>query len=250
MSRNTTLVPMILCKNDEYWLPYSLQSVAGRFSRYVIYDVGSNDESKSILERFVEQESKEADCYVRYLPDAVPEIQGAFRNSMIAEARCDWVLILDADEVYSKQAMDNIIAGMSGMEAAYFSSGGKKIYGVFRRREVLEDLTMAYSDLRSHHRVYHRTAIFDGTHPGEDPHYPQDEKSEHWFYDVICTHFHNTKRSRFDEDVPARIRRRTKKTYHPGTPIAYDLFEELPKLKEPIHGFKVNPYLESLQNVF
>ena len=37
------LTPMILAMNDCFWLPYSLESLRGRFNRYVIYDAGSED---------------------------------------------------------------------------------------------------------------------------------------------------------------------------------------------------------------
>jgi len=246
-NRTSDLVPLILVKNDGYFLPYALNCVKGRFSRYVIYDIGSEDNTKDILNWFIDSEKAEADIFSRFLPHCEPEAQGSFRNAMFAEARSDWVFILDGDEVYSELAMDKLIESMEGMKKAYEESKGEKIYGVCRRREFSPDLLSAYDRLRGHHRVYHRTAIFTGNHPGEDPLVFQDEATEHSISRlVICNHFHNTQRSRFDNDVPSRIKRRSKHTYHPGELAEFDLLGELPSLELPIHTFETSPALVRL----
>jgi len=247
-NRTSVLVPLILVKNDGYFLPYALNCIKGRFSRYVIYDIGSEDNTEDILRWFIESEEKEADIFSRFLPHCDPKAQGSFRNAMFAEARSDWVFILDGDEVYSELAMDKLIESMADMRKVYEESKGQKIYGVCRRREFAPDLTSAYDRLRGHHRVYHRTAIFTGSHPGEDPLVTQDERTEHSLSRlVICNHFHNTQRSRFDNDVPSRIRRRDKQTYHPGTLTDFNLLVELPALENPILTFPQSAAVENLR---
>lgn len=247
-NRTIDLVPLILTKNDEYFLPYALNCIKGRFSRYVIYDVGSEDNTKDILNWFIDSEKKEADIFSRFLPHCEPEAQGSFRNAMFAEARSDWVFILDGDEVYSDLAMDKLIESMTDMKRAYEESKGQKIYGVCRRREFSPDLLSAYDRLRGHHRVYHRTAIFTGNHPGEDPLVTQDERTEHSLSRLVITnHFHNTQRSKFDTNVPSRIKRRGKPTYHPGELTEFNLRVELPVLENRINGFPQSSAVELLR---
>lgn len=232
------LVPVILVMNDSYWLPYALESVRGWFKRYVIYDVGSKDNTGNIIDWFVETEKKRPippAFYVRHLPFVDPTIQGVFRNSMIAEAQSDYYFILDGDEVYNP-------LDMKILQEENFHS----LYGVFKRYEIGSDLQTRYEGIRNHHRVYHRTAIWKGTHPGEEAVIPQKAGVEQQI-PVVCHHFHNAIRSPLEQEVPGRVRRKTKPTYQPGKLIPYNLLEELPLLRKPIHTFPVAPELERLQ---
>ena len=52
MERTDKITPVILVRNDAYWLPYCLKAVQGIFSRYVIYDIGSEDGTKDIIHQF------------------------------------------------------------------------------------------------------------------------------------------------------------------------------------------------------
>jgi len=51
-----SVVPTILVKNEAYWLPYVLECLRGKFDRYVIYDVGSTDGTKEIIDEFLYRE--------------------------------------------------------------------------------------------------------------------------------------------------------------------------------------------------
>lgn len=247
VKRIPDLVPVILVMNEENWLAYVLGAVQGRFDRYVIYDIGSQDRTWEILQSFINSEKKSADIFYRKLPFIDPLIQGIFRNSMIAEARSEWYFILDGDEVYSQPGLDALADEMANMKKQYEEHG--KTYGIIRRVEVMTDLKTAYGqnlDLK-HHRVYHRDMIWTGTHPGEIPFVEQKKRNEHWFSkDIICYHFHNCKRSRLDEDVPKRISRRLKATYHRGEATPIDIFEKLPVLRSRYEDYPVAPELEAL----
>jgi hypothetical protein len=227
--------------NDQYWLPYALEALRGRFNRYVIYDAGSEDETENIIDWFVETE--DAEFFVRKLPFAVPPIQGCYRNSMLVEAETEWTFMVDADEVYSSLDLDIL-----GQQWTEFERPDRAKYGVFKRVEMASTLNLRYTEERTHHRLYRRNAYFTGTHPGEVPHYKQKEKNEIQF-DVTCWHFHNALRSPLEGSVPKRLDRKSQGTYHPGELVPFDLLEELPILREPINGFPVSPDLENLQHV-
>lgn len=237
------IVPLILVKNEEYWLPFCLESVAGQFERIVLYDIGSEDNTPNIIQWFVDKEKDNTEFFVRLLPHCDPTIQGIFRNSMIAEARSDWYMILDGDELYNPADIEFI---KNQVEAAMEEAN--KLYGMFRRIEVSHDLKQQYDRQRTHHRIYHRTAIFKGTHPGERPFYAQTPEWEVDFPFIKVWHFHNATRSPFDSKVPSRIKRRSQHTYHPGNLITLDLLKEVPILKKPIENFAVSPELKELQN--
>jgi hypothetical protein len=231
--------------NDQFWLPYALECMRGHFKRYVIYDAGSKDLTGNIIDWFVETEKQNASFYVRKLPHLTPDIQGIFRNSMIAEAQSEWIWLADGDEVYSKDSMQNLCSHR--LDTGEWYPYGRKIYGMVKRIEMDESLLTKYSDQRSHHRLYHRTAIWKGTHPGEEAVHPQNDKTQEWLPGVTCYHFHNAIRSPLEGEVPSRIKRKSQRTYHPGNLVEFNLLKELPILRKPINNFAVNPQLEELQ---
>jgi glycosyltransferase involved in cell wall biosynthesis len=243
------LTPTILVMNDSYYLPYALESLRGRFNRYVIYDAGSEDGTENIIDWFTETE--DAEFFVRKLPFAVPDIQGCYRNSMLVEAETEWTFMVDADEVYHPDSLDNLVKKVSpGGRGEIVGCYVPAIrYGVVRRVEMATNLLHRYSDERTHHRLYRKDAYFTGTHPGEVPRYKQKESSEFHMDDVTCWHFHNALRSPLEGSVPKRLDRKAQGTYHPGELVPFDLLKELPILREPINNFPVSEDLGRLQHV-
>lgn len=242
------IVPVVLNCNDEYWLPYCLEATRGVFDRYVIYDIGSTDKSKDIIKWFIESSENDVEFYYRSFDNIVPPpIQGIFRNSMIAEARTEWYFILDADEIYSPKSFEKIWDAACDLDDQ--GCQPDMIYGKVPRVEVAEDLQQAYALDRKtpHHRLYHRTAIWKGNHPGEIPFYNQRSHREMWFPEATCWHFHNAERSTKDSLVPKRGERKKKGTYRPGNSEHFDLFAELPILKKPIAEFEPAPTLKAMQ---
>ena len=235
------LTPTILVMNDAFFLPYVLESLRGRFNRYVIYDAGSEDGTENIIDWFTE--SEDAEFFVRKMPFAIPTIQGCYRNSMLVEAETEWTLMVDGDEVYSQDSLDRLEpqfdSRLDGLD--------KPLYGVVDRQELDTNLLHKYSELRTHHRLYRRNAYFMGSHPGEAPRYKQKEKNEFRFEGVTCYHFHNALRSPLEGSVPKRLDRKGQGTYHPGEIVPFNLLDELPILRKPIEAFQVSPDLEKLQ---
>ncbi|KKL92489.1 hypothetical protein LCGC14_1884200 [marine sediment metagenome] len=251
MSKIEGLVPTILVMNDAWFLPYVLESLRGRFERYVIYDVGSEDGTTDIIDWFTG--SEDAEFFVRQLPFCIPKVQGAYRNSMMMEARSEWTFMVDGDEIYSQEGLDTLEKEFIAKFPPFHDSTNLsplKRYGVVQRTELDRGLMHKYSETRTHHRLYQRTALFHGNHPGEVPFYNQKPRNEIVIDDVMCYHFHNALRSPLDTSVPKRVDRKSQGTYHPGELEPFDLLNTLPILKKPIEAFQVSPDLEKLQNAF
>ena len=245
--KTNQLVPTILVKNESYWLPYVLESLRGHFSRYVIYDVGSTDETQEIIDNFVQSERKDAEFFVRLMPDCPPVVQGAFRNSMMAEARSEWTFMVDGDEIYTEHSLNTIVD--FSYELQYYEQE-EVLYGMVPRIEVQADLKTAYGvkDKVPHHRLYHRTAIFGGPHPNEYQVYEGRGKNQMWLpAGAVCWHFHGTLRSPMDAKTHGRLDRKKKPTYLRGKETEINLLDELPILKTPIGSYPVNPVLEDWQ---
>lgn len=240
----STVTPVVLVKNDAYWLPYALESVSGYFDRMVIYDVGSTDNTRDVIDWFTGKELY-TDFIVRKLPHCPPEVQLTFRNAMIAEAGSPCYLILDGDEIYNREDLDKI-SKIGTVLTDHYNMNNRIKYATFRRVEVSADLKQCYSEERTHHRLYHRTAIWMGTHPGEVPLFEQNSKSELDFTaNVRVLHMHNTIRSPKEDEALSRTKRKSQRTYHPGTLANWNILEEFPLLKQRL-PFPVCPALEAL----
>lgn len=244
----SNLAALVLVKNDSYWLRYALESTKEMFDRYVIYDVGSTDNTRDVIQSFIESEKGSGkDFRVRLLPDCPPEVQGTFRNSMISEAHTDYYFILDGDEIYSKESVEAMMTNFKVFKEAH-EEDPRIIYGVVGRIEVSDDLKHRYSEIRTHHRFYHRVAIWKGRHPGEVPFFKQNEQTEFFFPDeALCYHFHSASRSPMDNSTHKRKQRKSKGTYRPGHLKKFDLFGTLPILKRDF-GLPINPELKAMRD--
>ncbi len=243
---------VILVKNEAYFLPYTLTQLEGHFNSFVIYDVGSTDGTKDIIQWWVEKMEKDstADLFVRCLPHVNPDIQGTFRNSMIAEGNRSFYYIIDGDELYTQEDLKQLPYAVNEFHRINRDDPNRK-FGKVRRVEVSEDLTQQYAERRHHHRLYSRDAYWTGTHPGERSAFEQNDKSEVNFPDILCWHMHNTTRSPREEDATKRLQRKSQKTYHPGKEMAdLNLLEELPMLRTSIDGWPVSPALAKLQEAY
>jgi hypothetical protein len=242
---------MVLVKNESYFLPYVLKQTEGHFDSYVIYDVGSTDNTLEIINWFTRRMEGNADLFVRALPDVPPSVQGTFRNSMIAEGRREGYFILDGDELYKQEDFPKLVKATDRLLLTHEHVNERKNFGVVRRVEVSPDLKQQYLERRGHHRLYTRDAFWTGTHPGEVSGIRQSAKSEMWFSDITCWHMHNTLRSPKEADATKRLKRKGQKSYHPGGEMGkLRLLDEIPELREQIEDFPISPALAALQEEF
>ncbi len=237
---NNLVSAVVLVSNDEYWLTYALESSRGFFNRYVIYDIGSTDKTLEIINWFIESEKGKSTFYFKSWPMLEPRIQGAFRNSMIAESLSEYYYILDGDEVMPPEGYIEVLKAAEIMHL----SPKPLLYGVVRRIEVDGDSAYGLDSWIPHHRLYHRTAIWTGNHPGEVPYFKQESEIEYKIENAICYHFHNCIRSSKDAEVIKRLERRSRGTYRPGEKKKIDIFKLLPILTKPIQNFERSPSIK------
>lgn len=238
----SNIVPVVLVKNDEYFLPYALESTRGFFSRYVIYDINSTDRTRDIIQWFVST-NPTVEFLTRMLPECPPIVQGCFRNAQIAEAQSELYMILDGDEIWTPESLTLVVNSPK-----IFNQHNNALYGVVRRIEIGASLIEAYGvkNWVPHHRLYRRQATWLGSHPGEYPYISQNQENEIYFRNIQMYHFHNCSRSSKDALVPKRIERRGRATYHPGELSSINILDTLPILKQKIENFPINPQLQKL----
>ncbi|MBC7076675.1 MAG: glycosyltransferase, partial [Syntrophomonadaceae bacterium] len=79
---------VMIVKNEEEFLEYCLKSVAGLVNEIIIVDTGSTDASRDIAAKFGS----------RVFDFTWQDDFAAARNYGLEQARCEWILVLDADE--------------------------------------------------------------------------------------------------------------------------------------------------------
>lgn len=88
----------VIVKNEENYLEQALSSISNLVQEIIIVDTGSKDKTIEIAKRFTPK------IFKIEWPNDFSEA----RNFSISKATKDWILILDADEIISKQDQDKI----------------------------------------------------------------------------------------------------------------------------------------------
>lgn len=92
-----------MVKNEEYVIWYAIMSVVDFVDQIIVFDNGSTDRTAEIVIELAQKYPKKI-IYER--KDACDKAaHTARRNEMIARTTTDWFMILDGDEVWTKQAI-------------------------------------------------------------------------------------------------------------------------------------------------
>lgn len=90
-----------LVKNEERWLWFAVNSVIPYVDRVLLWDTGSTDKSLEIEKELVKKYKSKIDFRQMGEVDAFGFTK--VRQEMLDNSDCDWVMILDGDEVWWKE---------------------------------------------------------------------------------------------------------------------------------------------------
>jgi len=200
------IVPIVLCKNEEYWIQRVLTSLSNVFTRVIVADTGSTDST-------LEQIAKVKNIHLMSYGNLSPHDLGLCRGWMQAEAKekfgASHVFLCDADELYPTKYLqfikdnpmpENALSGFTyGVECTGLESG--------------ECWLLGWADSQlvgvSRQAVFSVDSKWSGTYPFESPdtfkagdptnYYWQSVDPSYHFY-----HLHQMCRSSKDEEVYLR----------------------------------------------
>ncbi|WP_440191063.1 glycosyltransferase [Anaerocolumna jejuensis] len=160
MNKKTVSLCMIV-KNEDWILDRCLDSVTGIVDEIIIGDTGSTDNSKEIAAKYKAQvfDIPWEDDFSRA------------RNMTLKKAACDWILLLDADELFDKrdteaflQLLDNEkYDGYHFTLLNYFDEENTKEYSVHYAFRLLRNTGEYYYQGRIHEQINKKGSPLDGS---------------------------------------------------------------------------------------
>lgn len=105
MAKKTIWVNTIVC-NEENFIWFALMSVIDYVDKILVWDTGSNDKTVQIIKEVVQNKGKKIE-----FKEVGPVNRNGFtekRQAMLEESKCDWVLVLDGDEVWWEDSIKKL----------------------------------------------------------------------------------------------------------------------------------------------
>lgn len=95
-----------IVRNEENFIWFALMSVVDYVDKILIWDTGSTDKTVQTIKEVIKEKGKKIE-----LKEVGRVDQDEFtkrRQEMLDESKCDWVLILDGDEVWWEKSMKKL----------------------------------------------------------------------------------------------------------------------------------------------
>jgi len=97
------IVAHCLVKNEEKFIWYALNSVIDYVDEILVWDNGSSDKSKSVIQSISNSKIK----YARVLGPAAK-----VRQKMLEATEADWILLLDGDEIWFDSSIKYLVSSI------------------------------------------------------------------------------------------------------------------------------------------
>jgi GT2 family glycosyltransferase/tetratricopeptide (TPR) repeat protein len=155
----------MIVKNEEKYLPRCLESLKSMVDEIIVVDTGSTDATREVAEIFG----------ARVFDYQWNDDFAAARNYSLDQASCDWILIMDADEVISERDHDRFLQLIKN------STSNNHAYMVITRNYTHEYNTLGWES--------------------NDGQYPMEEAASGWIPSEKVRLFPNNKSIRFEHPI-------------------------------------------------
>ena len=93
--------------NEENFIWFAIMSVVDYVDKVLVYDTGSTDQTVSIINGI--KRIKKDKIIFKELGEVNAEEFPKIRQQMLDESNCDWMLVLDGDEIWWDSSIKNLI---------------------------------------------------------------------------------------------------------------------------------------------
>ena len=99
-SGNKKIIAHTLVKNEARWIWFALRSVIDHVDEIMVWDTGSDDSTPEIVKSIDSPK-------IKFKQIGMVDAEGhtAARQKMLDQSDCDWILILDGDEIWYKDSL-------------------------------------------------------------------------------------------------------------------------------------------------
>lgn len=104
----TTVWANTIVKNEEKYLWFAIKSVIDFVNKIIIWDTGSTDETVEIIKKL--QTEYPSKIEFKETGAANRNELSVLRQQMLEGSDCDWILILDGDEVWWQDSIKKVVA--------------------------------------------------------------------------------------------------------------------------------------------
>jgi glycosyltransferase involved in cell wall biosynthesis len=96
-----------IVNNEENFVWFSIMSIIDFVDKIIVYDTGSTDKTVEIIKQI--QKTKKDKIIFKEVGHTSERDFPKLRQQMLIESSCDWILVLDGDEIWWKKSIKEII---------------------------------------------------------------------------------------------------------------------------------------------
>lgn len=93
--------------NEENFVWFALMSIVDYVDKILVWDSGSTDKTVDVIQEVIKEKGQKVEF--REVDSADEHEFTKVRQSMLNQSKCDWILILDGDEVWWKDSIKQVI---------------------------------------------------------------------------------------------------------------------------------------------
>ena len=96
-----------IVKNEENFIWFAIMSVVDYVDKVLVYDTGSKDRTVEIIRKI--QEIRKNKIIFKEIGEVDKYQFTKIRQEMLSKSKCDWILILDGDEVWWEKSIKSVV---------------------------------------------------------------------------------------------------------------------------------------------
>lgn len=188
----------MICKNEEMFIWFSIMSVLNHVDEIFICDTGSTDLTINLIKKIKSEKIHFYEKKIKNMKDFT-----SCKNEMLNQSKNEWILILDADEIWLESELTDMLAKLNQIPKE------NNLVKVFRR-EILDNkhISKKTKHLYATRLIRNFTNTYFYKEFPKELLFGENGKRKIWQLENEYYHFHNFIRSRKDNLVFERENRK------------------------------------------